>query len=341
MLKFLFLLLPLWSTAQITSYTAAQTGVGNADVYWPEGATHAVVFVPGKGEMGSNKELLYKYNSPINWVRSGERPSYAVIAIQPTAYNSNTYLTITKFVNWIYKTFPIKTYSPTGLSYGAAAWYDYIKKATDYKAPYSAVLMSITSEAQCDSYRRLCGTDTNFRHIKLWAMAARNESHHDKQKKYTDLMITAGYPAKWTSGPNKPGDGHCCWEQEYSQRAVKEWLSGPTSPAEPPLWINAGRDTTILFPQDSFILRPTIVAPIGAELRPMIIEGSGVLDGMILKNIYKSKTTVRIHIFYDGKQAYDDITITAAYDPEAEFFRFKVLGMTISVTVSGKGMQVF
>ena len=336
MLKYLFLLMPFYCSAQITSYTSTQTGVGNAEVYWPTGATHVVVFIPGKGEMGTNKELLYKYNSPINWIRSGERPTYAVIAIQPTAYNSSTYLAVTKFVNWIYKTFPAKTYSATGLSYGAAAWYDYIKKATDYKAPYSAVLLSITSEAQCDNYSRLCGTDTRFKEIRLWAMDGAQDSHHNKQMAYTKLMIAAGYPARWTSIPNT---GHCCWDVQYSNKEVKEWLAGPVVTTDPSLSINAGADTTIYFPQDSFIIRATGV-PEGADVRASVIEGFALVDGMLIKNIYKGSVTVRVYVFLNGKQAYDDITITAIYDKDRPFYTFYVGGQKMAMMLDGRIIPV-
>lgn len=341
MIKYIiFLLFPVACFGQITSYTATQTGVGNAEVYWPAGATHAVVFIPGKGEMGSNKELLYAYNSPIAQVRNGSRPTYAVIAIQPTAYNSSTYLTVIKFLNWIYKTFPIKTFSPTGLSYGAASWYDYIKKASaaDYRAPYSAVLMSITSEAQCGNYTQLCGTDLRFRDIKLWAMDGRSDNHHDKQKRYTDLMIAAGYPVKWETIPNT---GHCCWDVQYRRNEVMDWLSGPSNSTERALTINAGRDTTIYFPQDSIILRPETNAPVGAEIRSTMIDGFGLVDGMIIRNLYKGRVTVRVYVFYNGKQAYDDITITAVYEPDAVFRRFKLGDLNMVILNDGRIMQEF
>lgn len=312
MLKYLFLLLPLWSAGQITSYTAAQTGVGNAEVYWPTGATHAVIFIPGAGERGTNKELLYNNGSPIYQVRQGWRPSFAVIAIQPGAYSSKSYLTTIKFLNWIYKTFPVRTFSATGLSYGAAEWYDYIKLATtaEYRAPYSAVLLSITSESQCTDKTKLCGTDTRFKDIKLWAMDGRNDSHHDKMYRYTKAMIDAGYPAKWESIPNT---GHCCWNVQYGRQDVKDWLSGPVETA-PPITISAGPDTTIYFPQDSFRLKPSGV-PVGADVGWQIKSGPGKVVNGVLGPIYKSQTTVTLFVGYNGRTYTDDVVITAVYDP--------------------------
>lgn len=314
MLKYLFLLLPLWSAGQITSYTAAQTGVGNAEVYWPEGVTHVVVFIPGKGEMGTNKESLYKYNSPISQVRNGARPSYGVIAIQPTAYNSSTYLTVIKFLNWIYRTFPAKTFSGTGLSYGAASWYDYVKKASDadYIAPYSLVLMSITSEAQCSNYTQLCGTDLRFKDIRLWAMDGTNDSHFAKQKRYTQLMIAAGYPAKWEDIANR---AHCCWDVQYGRKEVMDWLSGPTE-TSPPITISAGPDITFTFPVDSTPIRVTGV-PEGANVYAKKDSGAGVLEGMILKNLYKGTAKITVYVEYQGRTYTDQIYVTALYDPYA------------------------
>lgn len=314
MLKYLFLLLPLWSTGQITSYSSAQTGVGNAEVYWPEGATHVVIFVPGAGERGTNKELLYNNGSPIYQVRQGWRPSFGVIAIQPGAYSSKSYLTTIKFLNWIYKTFPAKTFSATGLSYGAAEWYDYIKLATtaEYRAPYSAVLLSITSESQCIDKTKLCGTDTRFKDIKLWAMDGRNDSHHDKMYRYTKAMIDAGYPAKWESIPNT---GHCCWNVQYGRQDVKDWLSGPAETA-PPIMISAGPDITFTFPVDSTPIRVTGV-PEGANVYAKKDSGAGVLEGMILKNLYKGTAKVTVYVEYQGRTYTDQLYVTALYDPYA------------------------
>lgn len=384
MLKYLFLLLPLWGSAQglegdpanpgitfirpvakadqyikyditlpeiaipITSYTAAQTGAGHAEIYWPEGATHAVVFIPGKGER-SSPDQLYTYNSPINWIRNGERPKYAVIAFSPGAYsfvsvNNASYLRIVKFFRWLKTIHPEwQSFSPTGLSYGAADWYNYIKYTTDadYISPYSSVLLSITSESQCADKTKLCGTDTRFKNIKFWAMDARNDTHHDKMKRYTDAMIAAGYPAKWTTGPNKPGDGHCCWQDEYSQQAVKEWLAGPVTAEPPAPTVNAGRDTAIAFPVDSIRLTPTVTP--GADIRYQIISttNGGYMDGSLLKGLYKSTVTVRVYAFLNGKQAYDDVVVTATFDPEAVFTRFKLGNLTMVVLYDGRIMQEF
>lgn len=322
MLKYLFLLLPLWSAGQITSYTAAQTGAGHAEVYWPEGATHVVIFIPGSGER-SIPAQLYNYYSPINWAKdASNRPKYAIAAFSPGLYtfvsvNNASYLKVIKFLKWLRAVHPeVKTFSPTGLSYGAADWYNYIKFASDadYWAPYSAVLMSITSEAQCSNYTQLCGTDLRFKDIRLWAMCARNDSHHDKQKRYTDLMIAAGYPAKWESTPATEPK-HCCWNVQYGRQDVKDWLSGPVETA-PPITISAGPDTTIYFPQDSFRLKPSGV-PVGADVGWQIKSGPGKVVNGVLGPIYKSQTTVTLFVGYNGRTYTDDVVITAVYDPYA------------------------
>jgi hypothetical protein len=198
--------------------------------------------------------------------------------------------------------------------------------------------MSITSEAQCDNYTRLCGTDERFKDIKLWAMDGANDSHLGKQRRYTELMIAAGYPAKWETIPNT---GHCCWDVQYSRKEVKEWLSGPVV-ADPILTINAGADTTISWPVDSFRIKPVVSgADIPYDVRVSVIEGFGEVDGMVVKRLYKGAVTVRVYAFYNGKQAYDDIVITAVYDPEAVFRRFKLGELNMVILNDGRIMQEF
>lgn len=350
MLKLLILLLlPAACFGQITSYTATQTGAGNAEIYWPEGATHAVVFIPGSGER-STPAQLYAYNSPINWVKNGARPSYAVVAFSPGAYsfvsvNNASYLRVVRFMKWLKSIHPEwKTFSPTGLSYGAADWYNYIKYAAeaDYMEPYSAFLMSITSEAQGPSYNSLAKTDTRFSGIRLWAQSSRNDSHHDKMKKYTTLMINAGYPAKWeTITATNPA--HCCWDVQYSRKDVQEWLAGPVV-AEPALTISAGPDTTIYWPQDSLIIRTTVTGvPAGAlyDVRASVVDGFGLVDGMVVKRLYKDSVTIEVNVFYNGKRATDVMVIKAVYDPSGVFKRFKLGDLNMVILNDGRMMQEF
>lgn len=205
----------------ITSYNKTQTGIGNAEVYIPDnlkGPFPAVIFFPGAGERGTNKEALYT-NGPMNFIRGGWKPNFIVAAFQPertTPYGPDTQ----KFLTWALKALPISSFSLTGLSYGAGNIFEYINKteAGLYLKPYAIVPMSITTNASCGDFYagtdNLCGNDVRYKEFKTWGMAGTQDSHYQKMKRFIQRLIEAKYPAKWSEYTG----GHCCWNTYYDPK---------------------------------------------------------------------------------------------------------------------------
>lgn len=89
----------------------------------------------------------------------------------------------------------------------------------------------------------------------------------------------------------------------------------PTETA-PPITISAGPDITITFPVDSTPIRVTGV-PEGANVYAKKDSGAGILEGMILKNLYKGTAKVTVYVEYQGRIYTDQLYVTALYDPYA------------------------
>lgn len=228
-----------------TSATGSAFGVPysyNMDVYIPAepaepsaGGWPTLIFLPGNGEVGTNRNLLY-VNGPLRFIRDNAwRPPFVVAAVQPPAEWPNE-IVVDRFLkalvnNPIYKVDPKKIYL-TGLSGGAAGIFEYIKNQPEasFISPAAIIPMSITWDAQCgDFYQNtdfLCGTDFRYSRIPGWGFAGLADSHHDKMKRFFDRMIQAGYTIRWTSYQG----AHCCWNTFYnpsyteSGKSIYDWM---------------------------------------------------------------------------------------------------------------------
>lgn len=269
MIKYIFLLLfPVAAFGQITSYTAAQTGRGNAEVYMPAGATHALIFIPGDGEYGSDKEKLYTHG-PLRFIREGWRPDFAVIGIQPpTNTTSSVYRlnTVDIFLNWIFKTFPVQTFSATGLSYGAEHWYLYMERATG-RQPYAFIPMSYTESATPSTW---------YKSTKTWGVVGTQDFSYASMRSFI-AKIPGAKLTTYTGG-------HSGWNTFYDPK----WKDGGISiydfatPVVETVVVDAGPDQVVYFPQDTAVLSLAGPIPSGASLTWSVVSISGTLNGNVL-----------------------------------------------------------
>lgn len=306
------MLLPLWSSAQITSYTAAQTGRGNAEVYWPSGATHVLVFIPGDGEYGTDKNKLYTWG-PLSFIRNGWRPDFAVIGIQPpTNTTSSVYRlnTVDIFLNWIFKTFPAQTFSATGLSYGAEHWYLYMERATG-RQPYAFIPMSYTESAAPSAWYKI---------TKTWGFVGTQDFPYASMKTFIGKIPGA----KLTTY----NGGHSGWNTFYDPKWSESGQSiyQFATPVKEVIRVDAGADTTIYFPSDSIAL-PEIKGAVWS-----VIGGPGKIENGWLKGVYKATTTIRATV----NGASDDRNITAIFDPKRLFTVFGVGESSMGVFLDGQ-----
>ncbi len=258
--------------------SATATGAGgpyNLEIYIPENTTGnlpAVVFFPGNGETGTNRNSLYT-NGPLNFIKnSGWRPNFIVIGAQPNAAwpgNNFTNTVLNTLVsNPSYRIDQNKLYL-TGLSGGAAAIDTYIKTATS-PVPLAAVVpMSITYDASCGNYFSgtdyLCGNDLKWGNQASWGFAGSSDSHFAKMKRFFDLMIAAGYESRWTTYSG----GHSGWNAYYNptyteningtSMNIYDWMLQHSAGGNPPPsnttpTSNAGTDQTITLPTSSVTL---------------------------------------------------------------------------------------
>ncbi len=215
----------------------------NLEVYIPDNTTGllpAVIFIPGNGEVGTDRNKLYVHG-PLKFIRdNGWKPNFIVVGAQPAGPWPNQIVVerflLELFTNPIYRINQNKWYL-TGLSGGADGIFLYIKNQPNatFIAPKAIVPFSYTKDAACgnfyDGSDYLCGTDLRYINIPTWGLAGWYDSHHDKMKRFVQLLIQAGYPARWTSyklpmnSTNQPFSGHCCWNTYYSPD-YKENING-------------------------------------------------------------------------------------------------------------------
>lgn len=215
----------------LSTSVTGQYGTYNLEIYIPAGTTTqkpAVVFIPGNGEVGTDRNKLYT-NGPLNFIKnSGWRPDFIVIGAQPSAIWPNNAFTHTVLSHLVatssYFIDPNKLYI-TGLSGGAQAIDMYIRNQAS-PVPIAAVVpMSYTYVTSCGDYYTqtdyLCGTDLKWATIPAWGFAGSNDSHFGKMKRFFDLMIAAGYDARWTTYAG----GHSGWNTFYNP-SYRETVNG-------------------------------------------------------------------------------------------------------------------
>jgi hypothetical protein len=157
------------------------------------------IFIPGSGESGTNVNTLYTYG-PFGFIRDGklQRNDMVFIGIQPTAGPASwrwvAQMLDSIFSNPAFRADPNR-FTLSGLSYGAASIFDYIKNTPDdrFRPPAAIIPFSITTNAQCgDFYANtdyLCGTDFRYATIPAWGFAGNQDSHFGKMKRFFERLI--------------------------------------------------------------------------------------------------------------------------------------------------------
>lgn len=220
-ISMILLLLSVKGHSQITT---GKFGQYNYMAHVPPGTGKmpTFIFIPGNGESGTGVNKLYTHG-PMGFIRDGKlkRNDMAFIAIQPTAGPASALwverMLDSIFSNPAFRADPNRFYL-SGLSYGAASIFDYIKNTPDdrFRPPAAIIPFSITTNAQCgDFYANtdyLCGTDFRYATIPAWGFAGNQDSHFGKMKRFFQRLIEAGYNARWTTYQG----GHCCWGNFYN-----------------------------------------------------------------------------------------------------------------------------
>lgn len=224
-MKYLFAIISFFFCSVVYSQiTTGKFGAYNwmASIPAGSGKLPVFIFIPGSGESGTNVNALYTY-SPMGFIRDGKlkRKDMAFIAIQPTkgpaSWKWVVQMLDSIFSKPAFRADPNRFYL-SGLSYGAASIFDYIKNtpADLFRLPAAVIPMSITTNAQCgDFYANtdyLCGTDLRYENIPAWGFAGSGDSHFGKMKRFFQRLIEAGYNARWTTYQG----GHCCWGNFYN-----------------------------------------------------------------------------------------------------------------------------
>lgn len=325
MLKHLaLLLLPINLFAQITSYNAAQTGVGNAEVYMPAGgSTHAILFFTGRGEWGADKSKIY-VNGPMPFIASGKFiPRVIVIGCQ-SPIESPSASVAQRFVAWAINQFNLQSVSITGLSYGAQNVFEYMRTTTGMQ-PYAIVPMSYSESDPPSAW---------YRSTKVRGFCGKSDSFFAKMKSFFDKLIAAGYSATFTAYTG----GHSGWQSFYDPnykgvdgKTIYDFM---TPPVTSDLIVDAGPDQDLYFPSDTVALTLASPLPVGASLTWSIVSVGMDLDNNVLKP-YKTKITVRATVTYNGKTYVDDKIITPIIDKSRLFTTFGVGETSMGVFLDG------
>lgn len=206
LLTLLLALFPLLATAQtVESFKVTVPGYGscNVEMYKPAGWTKgpALLFVPGNGETGGNKEQLYKYG-PLQAIRAGYKPTFAVVAFQPI-YGFAGPVVLTALFN-APQVAGVTQWSATGLSGGAQTINKYIRDINLIKF-YGIAPMSIAVDNP---------KIANYAGVKSWWIVGNVDAHRSSMLNTYNAIVKAGYPTKWTE---IPGDHEAkVWLQAYA-----------------------------------------------------------------------------------------------------------------------------
>lgn len=242
-LLFSLLLLPCLCFGTITQTTV---NGWNVNVYSP-GAHKSplLLFIPGNGEVGSNRELLYTHG-PLKFVREGWQPDFIIVAAQPPAqWPNHTFInTVLLEVVKRYNVDTTRIYL-TGLSAGAYAIYQYMANLPSMKyRPRAVVPMSMVIESSCTGY--LCGNDLNWSTVASWGFCGSGDSPFLKMRKFWEQMAAADYTTRWTTYSGGHGGWNAFYNPSYREngRNIYEWCKQYPFVSLPVKWLyvryNAG-----------------------------------------------------------------------------------------------------
>lgn len=212
----------------------------NVVIYTPDGIDKpvpAVFFIPGSGEGGTDANKLYTYG-PLKFIKDGWKPDFIVIGMQPINDKPTGYKITLDCIKKTIIENPLadkNRWYMTGLSYGAATVFDYMRNTpdADFIAPAAIAPMSITIDAQCGNFYNsddaLCKTDFRYEKVAAWGFCGKSDSHFAKMSRFFLRLISAKYDAKWTAYEG----GHGGWNTYYdSKGALYPWLLSKSKSTE-------------------------------------------------------------------------------------------------------------
>lgn len=236
----LLLAVSFFCKGAITSKVFTLNGYGsyNVLIYTPDNNQSSyptMFFIPGNGESTRNIQDLYRHG-PFYFINRGWRPNFMVVAFQPFAGGPVGFTFTEHALNTAINDPSLKihptNWGMTGLSYGAAAIFIYIRNTPSnrFLSPKFIVPFSITIDAACgnfyDNSDYLCGNDFRYQQIRSWGLCGYYDSHFQKMKRFFQRQIEAGYPAKWTTyGTSNSNAGHCCWNTCYDPNWKENGMS--------------------------------------------------------------------------------------------------------------------
>lgn len=183
-----------------------KVGTLNAYEHVPQvsGKLPVIVFLPGKGEVGTDASKLL-INGPSKFIQDGWAPQNAIyVSVQPTAEWANpAYVdTIVNNIKSRYSAVSDGRLLLTGLSAGAYAIDNYIGQSAENSAKVTAVVSFSAPEPE--TY-----FNPAFFTQPAWGFCGNNDSWYDKMKK----LFTVTTSKKFTT---MGGYGHNGWNNFYN-----------------------------------------------------------------------------------------------------------------------------
>lgn len=223
------------SAQTAVKFNVPKYGDVNALVYIVSEKAPTLVFFPGNGESGTDVNKLYTHG-PMGYIKKGWKPAFNIIAIQPRGNGTQTHINYTHaFLQWACRFEGVDSTNifGTGLSGGAAMWFEYIKKHPSPVRIRGLIPMSITTDANCELTtsvltEKLCGTDLRYKDIPTWGFCGKGDSHYGKMNRYFDRLEAAGYDTRFT----EYSGGHSGWSTYYNPEwkengaSIYDWVAG-------------------------------------------------------------------------------------------------------------------
>lgn len=190
-----------------SKFSVQNYGSCNLEVYIPDGLTTTaacVVFIPGNGEVGTDKNKLY-VNGPLKFIKAGWKPNFIVAAIQPLYGFAGAPFVNAGLQELSKPDYKASSFSLTGLSGGAGSIMSYMAQ-TKLPVPIKAIApMSFNFDDGPVN-------QTNYKDVATWIFCGTNDGGHYTSMMKSLIQLKAwGFNARATWYP----DGHAGWNKFY------------------------------------------------------------------------------------------------------------------------------
>lgn len=246
-------------------------GKYNAIIYTPDGATGKLpvfIEIPGKGECGTDPNLLYLYGGLYFVKNKAWKPNFIIIGAQPDVGWPPDRGMVPLFMRTILDAVvqmpnvdTSRVYL-TGYSNGSATIMEYMQYEDDaHYHPIAAVIpMSMNMFATGGDYNaktdQLAGGDLRFRDTPIWAFCGDKDAFRETEARYCDLVVKHGGKATYTEWPYGTVQyPHGGWNTPYDPN-----YKNPTS-----IW-----DWALQYPAPK-VAPPPITTPVPKTLRSVQI----------------------------------------------------------------------